>query len=225
MVFHLCLTNECQCNCFYCSQHVRSGRGEFLPEEHAVELAKKAFELGYDTIELIGGEPLLHPGFDRIIEKMGKDVPDIKMVLCTNGILLEKHISQIRSSGMKRIKLHLDTVLAQDYKAITGLSAQLNQILNGLWKSVAAEIETDIIVKLHPYSAGQLGVLLSLAKKYPVHIQIQDLITEKETYTERDILLKWRSVIGKTVKIQEHVYTGEGWKGTFSLKLSEKKEI
>lgn len=78
MVFHLCLTNECQCNCFYCSQHVRSGRGEFLPEEHAVELAKKAFELGYDTIELTGGEPLLHPGFDRIIEKMGKDVPDIK---------------------------------------------------------------------------------------------------------------------------------------------------
>ena len=57
MVFHLCLTNECQCNCFYCSQHVRSGRGEFLPEEHAVELAKKAFELGYDTIELTGGEP------------------------------------------------------------------------------------------------------------------------------------------------------------------------
>ena len=51
------------------------------------------------------------------------------------------------------------------------------------------------------------------------------MITEKETYTERDILLKWRAVIGKTVKIQEHVYTGEGWKGTFSLKLSEKKEI
>ena len=223
MVFHLSLTNECQCNCFYCSQHVKEGKGEFLPADHAVSLAEKAVELGYDTIELTGGEPLLHPEFVQIVDRILAISADLNVILYTNGILLEQYLARRKDVGIKEIRLHIDSLLAEPYKKITGKAEILNQILGGLWKAVALGIEVEILTKLHPDSEGQLGQILSLAKKYPVHIRVEDLITEKTIYRERDLLLKWKSIIGNVIILEEHVYTGDNWKGSFALKLKNEE--
>lgn len=219
MVYHLCLTNECQCSCFYCSQHVKEGCGEYLPADHAVELAGKAAELGYDTIELTGGEPLLHPEFTKIIEEISSRFPAVSMILSTNGILLERYLSQIKDSNVRQVRIHVDTMLAENYKKITGKSEQLNKILGGLWKAIAAEVEVELIVKMHPYSADQVGIILSMAKKYPVHIKLEDLVNGQEEYKERDVLLRWKSATGKLTLIGEHLYAGEDWKGTLEVRF------
>lgn len=219
MVYHLCLTNECQCGCFYCSQHVKEGCGEYLFADHAVEFAKKAAELGYDTIELTGGEPLLHPEFTKIIEEISSRCPAVSMTLSTNGILLEQYLPKIKDSNVRIVRIHVDTMLAENYKKITGRSEQLNKILGGLWKAVAANLEVELVVKLHPYSADQVGVILSMAKKYPIHIKLEDLVNGTETYKERDILLRWKSATGKLTSTGEHLYTGEDWKGTIEVRF------
>ncbi len=221
MVYHLCLTNECQCSCFYCSGHVKEGRGEYLPADHAVELAVKAAELGYDTIELTGGEPLLHPDFVKIITGISQRCPEVSMILSTNGILLEQYLSEIRNSGIRKIRIHVDTVLAENYKKTTGRSEQLNQILGGLWKSIAADFQVELIVKMHPYSADQVGVILSLAKKYPIHIRLEDLVNGQEVYRERDVLLRWKSATGTLNLIGDHLYQGDDWKGTLEIRFQK----
>lgn len=217
MVFRLFLTNECQCNCFYCSQHVREGLGEFLPAEHAEALAQTAFQLGYDTIELTGGEPLLHPEFAKILKNIASADQCKKVILCTNGILLEKHLPEIKNTGITELKIHIDTVLAQEYKNITGCSEVLNHILFGLWQAFASGLKVDIVTKLHEYSEQQLGQILSLAKTHPVNIAVETMATCKEKYTEEKLLLRWKPVIGEPVQLREHIYSAKGWKGTFSF--------
>lgn len=221
MVFRLALTNECQCNCFYCNEHVKEGKGEYLPTEHVIELAEKAVELGYNTIELTGGEPLLHPEFSEILKKIKSHKLGQNMVLCTNGILLESYLPEIKDAGIAKITIHQDSVLAEQYKKITGCSEVLNQILCGLWSAIAKKMQVEIRVKLHQYSKEQIGQILCFAKKANVHVRIEDLITDTEKCTTRDFLLRWKSVIGELITVREHVYSGKGWKGTFSLEFQD----
>ncbi len=219
MVFRLFLTNECQCNCFYCSQHIKEGLGEFLPADHAEALAKTAFRLGYDTIELTGGEPLLHPELEKILKNIASSDSCKKVILCTNGILLEKHLPEIKSTGITELKIHIDTVLAQEYKNTTGCSEVLNHILLALWKACAAGLKVDIVTKLHEYSEQQLGQILSLAKMHPVNISVEAIAACKEKYTEEKLLRQWKPVTGEPMRLQEHMYSAKGWKGTFSFNI------
>lgn len=77
-------------------------RKNLTPEEcfNAVE------ECGAPVVSIPGGEPLLHPQIDEIVQGL---VARKKFVyLCTNGILLEKSLSKFEPSPYLTFSVHLD---------------------------------------------------------------------------------------------------------------------
>jgi hopanoid biosynthesis associated radical SAM protein HpnH len=67
---------------------------------------RAADECGAPIVSIPGGEPLLHPEIDRIVEGL---VARRKYVyLCTNAILLEKHLHRFRPSKYLTFSIHLD---------------------------------------------------------------------------------------------------------------------
>lgn len=63
-------------------------------------------ECGAPVVSIPGGEPLLHPEIDRIVEGIvarGKYV-----YLCTNAILLAKHLHRFKPSKQLSFSVHLD---------------------------------------------------------------------------------------------------------------------
>lgn len=63
-------------------------------------------ECGAPIVSIPGGEPLLHPEIDQIVEgiiERGKYV-----YLCTNAILLEKHLHRFKPSKQLSFSVHLD---------------------------------------------------------------------------------------------------------------------
>ncbi len=63
-------------------------------------------ECGAPIVSIPGGEPLLHPEIDQIVEGIiarGKYV-----YLCTNAILLEKHLHRFQPSPQLSFSVHLD---------------------------------------------------------------------------------------------------------------------
>ena len=63
-------------------------------------------ECGAPVVSIPGGEPLLHPEIDQIVEgiiERGKYV-----YLCTNAILLEKHLHRFRPNKQLSFSVHLD---------------------------------------------------------------------------------------------------------------------
>lgn len=80
---------------------------DVLKSHLSVEDCLKAVdECGAPIVSIPGGEPLLHPEIDQIVEGMierGKYV-----YLCTNAILLEKHLHRFKPSKQLSFSVHMD---------------------------------------------------------------------------------------------------------------------
>lgn len=89
------LTTACNLKCYYCYRS--SGRSEILQPVETDQLLLKLEELadfGLASIEITGGEPLLHPDFIKIISLCYEKF--VLIGLLTNGTLLnEKKIKEI----------------------------------------------------------------------------------------------------------------------------------
>ena len=73
-------------------------------------------ECGAPVVSIPGGEPLLHPQIDRIVEGL---VQRKKFVyLCTNGILLEKSLGKFKPSPYLTFSVHLDGLQEQHDKCV-----------------------------------------------------------------------------------------------------------
>lgn len=67
---------------------------------------RAAEECGAPVVSIPGGEPLLHPDIDKIVEGLvarGKYI-----YLCTNAILLEKHLHRFKPTKYLSFSVHLD---------------------------------------------------------------------------------------------------------------------
>src|ERR1700759_1873390 len=72
----------------------------------AEQCRKAVDECGAPMVSIPGGEPLLHPEIDQIVAGL---VERKKYVyLCTNAILLEKHIDRFKPSKYLSFSIHLD---------------------------------------------------------------------------------------------------------------------
>jgi hopanoid biosynthesis associated radical SAM protein HpnH len=80
---------------------------EILRQNLSPEQCFKAVEeCGAPVVSIPGGEPLLHPEIDKIVEGL---VARKKFVyLCTNGILLEKSLNKFKPSPYLTLSIHLD---------------------------------------------------------------------------------------------------------------------
>lgn len=88
LTLDLQITNQCNYACEYC--YSVSNHKE-MSEKTYKRILKIAKLTNINTIEFCGGEPLLHPTFDYFV-KLAKD---FNLILRTNGIFINKHLSLI----------------------------------------------------------------------------------------------------------------------------------
>jgi hopanoid biosynthesis associated radical SAM protein HpnH len=65
-----------------------------------------AAECGAPIVSVCGGEPLIYPEIELLIESLIRQRKHV--YLCTNGVLLEKKLSGLRPDGRLLINVHLD---------------------------------------------------------------------------------------------------------------------
>jgi len=65
------LTNICSCKCSFCGIWKQKPKVT-VDTEKAIKVIDKLAELGVGFVTLTGGEPLIHPDFDKIIEECNK---------------------------------------------------------------------------------------------------------------------------------------------------------
>ena len=95
----------CNLKCAGCGkiQHPASVLKQRMPVEQAVGAIE---ESGAPMVSIAGGEPLMHPQIEVIVEELIKRK---KMVfLCTNAVLLPKHLHKFKPSPYFRWVVHID---------------------------------------------------------------------------------------------------------------------
>lgn len=142
-----------------------------VQRSRVLEECRRAVGEGARRFQLVGGEPLLFDDLPGVIRDM-KSIPGVEWVgLTTNGILLDCALPALKEAGLDAVNLHLDTCDAFTFTAITGKSQVLNEILKGIWSTVARDVPLTISVVLLEDNAPYLAVMAGLARQYDLCIR------------------------------------------------------
>ena len=104
--------------------------------------------LGVDRVRITGGEPLLRkdlPDFVRLLAAKG---PIQDLALTTNGILLASQAAALKSAGLHRITVSLDTLRPDHFDALTRFD-KLDAVLRGLKEAAHVwerQVKIDTVV-------------------------------------------------------------------------------
>jgi len=103
-------------------------------------IAEVFVELGVSKIRLTGGEPLIRANVMSLFESMGAIENLGEFVLSTNGSQLTKYASQLKTFGIKRINISLDSLRVSRFKSLTRIG-DLNKVLQGIDTACATGFE------------------------------------------------------------------------------------
>jgi cyclic pyranopterin phosphate synthase len=129
------VTDRCNLRCIYCmpTQGIElRPHSDILSYEEIYTIAQSAAELGINKLRITGGEPLVRLGLPQLIQMLAgiETIDDI--ALTTNGVLLADYAAELKSAGLKRVNVSLDTLKANRFKQITRAQSELKQVLEGI---------------------------------------------------------------------------------------------
>jgi len=140
--------DRCNFRCPYCMPAELYGEHhQFLPRSHwltAGEIKRVASlfaQLGVKKIRLTGGEPLLRRDIVEIVASLAglEGIEDI--ALTTNGTRLAEHAAELKSAGLKRLTVSLDSLDEQVFKEMNGGRGDLATVLAGIEAASGAGFE------------------------------------------------------------------------------------
>ncbi|WP_299776311.1 GTP 3',8-cyclase MoaA [uncultured Pseudoteredinibacter sp.] len=135
----LSLTDRCDFRCVYCMAEDMEflPRAQVLSLEECETLVETFVQLGIKKVRLTGGEPLIRNGVVDLVRRL-KQIPGLEeLLLTTNGSRLEELAPALKTAGLDRINVSLDTLDADRFKALSR-TGKLEKVLAGLQAAKAA---------------------------------------------------------------------------------------
>ncbi len=116
------VTDRCNLRCVYCMPPegiAWQSHAAILRYEEITRMVRVAADLGMSKVRLTGGEPLVRPHLERLVEMIAAvpGIADISMT--TNAVLLEHHAPGLARAGLRRVNISLDTLQPHRFRAIT----------------------------------------------------------------------------------------------------------
>jgi cyclic pyranopterin phosphate synthase len=174
------VTDRCNLRCVYCMppQGIQlKAHSEILTYEEIVAVVRAAAALGIRKVRLTGGEPLVRPHVERLVEMVAA-VPGIQDVsLTTNAVLLDRHAGALSRAGLRRVNVSLDTLRADRFERITRFGHVAD-----VWRGLeAAEREGLTPIKLNAVvvrgmNDDELADFAALTQTHTWHVRFIELM-------------------------------------------------
>ncbi len=151
------VTDKCNFRCTYCMPAEIFGpdypflkRNELLSYEEIERLTTIFVQaLGVKKIRITGGEPLMRKDLSTLIERINQidGVEDIAMT--TNGYFLPKYAKKLKSAGLKRVSISLDSLSDDVFGKINGRGVSVKSVLDGIDSAAEAglQVKINMVVK------------------------------------------------------------------------------
>lgn len=137
------VTDRCNFRCIYCmplDEYEWIEKKEILTFEEIARLARLFTRLGVEKIRLTGGEPLVRRNLEFLISQLSALEGLRDLCLTTNGSLLAEKVEVLKSAGLKRINVSIDTLDPEKFKRITK-RGDLSKVLEGLFAAKHAGLQ------------------------------------------------------------------------------------
>jgi cyclic pyranopterin phosphate synthase len=128
------VTDRCNLRCTYCmpEEGIKLFNHEdILSFDDIAGFTKVVVSKGVTKVRITGGEPLVRKGVTVLVSMISKikGIEDLSMT--TNGTLLKRYAQELRTAGLHRVNISLDTIDPVKFRAITRIG-DLNDVLEGI---------------------------------------------------------------------------------------------
>ena len=127
------VTDRCNLKCVYCTplkglKHFKET--DLLTDEEIIRFVGIVHRHGLRKVRITGGEPLLRKNIIQLVASI-KKIGIRELSLTTNGLMLSQMARELKSAGLDRVNISLDTLDAEKFKSIAN-----GGDINLVWKSI-----------------------------------------------------------------------------------------
>ncbi len=150
------VTDRCNFRCVYCMpkevfgpDHPFLPREDLLTFEEIYRLSRILSGHGIRKIRLTGGEPLVRPDLERLIEMLAR-LPVDDLTMTTNGSLLAHKAQALRDAGLRRVTVSLDSLDNEVFMAMNDVGCHVERVLEGIEAATAVgltPVKVNMVVK------------------------------------------------------------------------------
>ena len=212
------ITDRCNLNCIYCLPSFKVPKlthDDILSYEEILRLVNIFVDLGISKVRVTGGEPLVRKGVIGFLERLSGIEGLDDLSLTTNGILLKDNLTQIKSAGVKRLNISLDTLNPDTYRKITGRNS-FHKVMDGIHEALTegfSPVKVNIVV-LRGVNDGELNDLAALSIAHPFHIRFIEAMPFEAKEINDDPPLLTPEIkhmlqnMGRLIPIENGIYDG-----------------
>jgi MoaA/NifB/PqqE/SkfB family radical SAM enzyme len=168
------LTDYCTRRCIYCfagAKHIANSidkvDNKFLSSDRFGVIIKEAEQIGVESIEIAGGDPLLLPNIEEYIRIMS-ELYSGEWSISTKSFIPEDRVIKLKNAGLKKIQISIDSFdekIADCMMGCNGAFKEIIQTINcflkyGIEVSLKAVI-TSLNIETIPdyfYQAMNIGI-------------------------------------------------------------------
>ncbi|WP_285801077.1 MULTISPECIES: GTP 3',8-cyclase MoaA [Exiguobacterium] len=147
--------DKCNFRCRYCMpeeafrHHQFLKRDELLSFDEIERFVRIVAPHGVKKIRLTGGEPLLRPNLEDLIQRL-RAVTTIETIgLTTNGMYLERMAKSLKEAGLDRVNVSLDALSEETFGMMNGRGTSPEAVLRGIdeAKRLGLEVKVNMVVR------------------------------------------------------------------------------
>jgi cyclic pyranopterin phosphate synthase len=173
------VTDKCNLKCVYCTpskglKHFKEI--ELLTDEEIIRFIRIAHRHGLRKVRITGGEPLLRKDIIQLLASI-KKIGIRELSLTTNGLMLSQMARELKSAGLDRVNISLDTLDAEKYKTIAN-----GGDINLVWEAIKEAERVDLmpvkinVVPIRGINDDEILSFASLTLEKNYHIRFIELM-------------------------------------------------
>jgi cyclic pyranopterin phosphate synthase len=196
------VTDRCNLRCQYCMpepDYAWLPRESLLDFEEIATIADAFVSLGVERVRITGGEPLLRRDLPKLVSLLAERPGIRDLALTTNGVLLAEHARTLRSAGLHRITVSLDSLRRDRFQAIARFD-ELPAVLAGIDAAREAGFETlkiDTVV-LRGRNDDELPALVEYGRARGAEVRfIEYMDVGGATHWTRDAVVSRAEVLAR----------------------------
>ena len=205
-VLRISVTDRCNLRCIYCMPEtgVRMLKHEDLLSYEEINLVAHAALLsGITRLRITGGEPLVRKNLAGLVQSLDHLTPE-DLALTTNGVLLSEFAQNLKTAGLCRVTISLDTLRPDRFQQIAR-RAGLSDVLAGIEASRKAGLEPIKIntVIVRGINDDEISGFVRFSVRENIEVRFIELMPTSGLMPECKEIGEWRPglvVSGREIK-------------------------
>jgi cyclic pyranopterin phosphate synthase len=140
------VTDACNIRCRYCMPAVVNG---FLPQHRLMSfdaihrVVSVLAASGIRKVRLTGGEPLMRPNLDQLVQQLSSIDGLQHIALTTNGMMLADQLPALEQAGLTHVNISLDTLREDAFQQISRRQG-LESVLQGIDAAIKSRLQVRL---------------------------------------------------------------------------------